>query len=67
MTVGEIQKKFPSIPWMEYINMILAPTNKIREDEFMIINTPSYITQLEKILSTTPKRFVRCIYAYNAA
>ena len=59
MSITEIQRKFPSIPWLEYINAILAPTNKIDESERMIINTPSYLTQLERLLSTTPKRLVR--------
>lgn len=59
MTITEIQQKFPSIPWLEYINTILAPSNQINETERLIINTPTYISSLEKLLSVTPKRYAQ--------
>lgn len=67
MTIKEIQQKFPSIPWLEYINTILAPTNYVTDSERMIINTPSYLSHLERILSTTPKRIQANYVMWRAA
>lgn len=57
MTVRELQAKFPSIPWREYISKILPAKISIDEDEPVIVEVPSYITSLEKILEQTPKRY----------
>ncbi|XP_014207873.1 neprilysin-2-like [Copidosoma floridanum] len=56
MTIAELSKKFPSIPWMEYFNTILAPTTSVTEDEVVVVNVPTFITELEKLLMKTPKR-----------
>uniref|UniRef100_A0A8D9BV62 Neprilysin-11 n=1 Tax=Cacopsylla melanoneura TaxID=428564 RepID=A0A8D9BV62_9HEMI len=56
MKLYELQDKFPSIPWSEYINTILSPNAKLNQDETIIVAVPSYIHGLEKLLSTTPKR-----------
>ncbi|KAL1449213.1 hypothetical protein WDU94_000430 [Cyamophila willieti] len=56
MKLYELQEKFPSIPWSEYINTILSPNAKLNQDETIIVAVPSYIHSLEKLLSTTPKR-----------
>ncbi|XP_048488609.1 neprilysin-2 isoform X1 [Plutella xylostella] len=56
MTIAELQRKFPSIPWLEYINQLLAPHLTVGLDEVAIVNVPQYITDLEKLLRTTPKR-----------
>lgn len=62
MTVAEMQKKFPSIPWREYINTLLAPDNYVTEDEMIVVSVPSFITDLEALISRTPKR-VQANYA----
>lgn len=56
MTLEELQKRFQSIPWMEYINTLLAPDTVVTRDEIIVVSVPSYISDLEKILAVTPKR-----------
>lgn len=57
MTIREMQQEFPSIPWVEYINTLLAPDMSIDEDEVVIVSVPSYIRKFEALISKTPKRY----------
>ncbi|XP_035430447.1 neprilysin-2 isoform X1 [Spodoptera frugiperda] len=56
MTIAELSEKFPKIPWLEYINRLLAPHVKVGEDEVAIVSVPKYISDLELLLESTPKR-----------
>lgn len=56
-TIDQLQKENPSVPWREYFSKILPPTVPIANDEVIIINVPSYLGDLEKLLSNTPKRY----------
>jgi neprilysin len=56
-TIEELQKENPSVPWREYFSKILPPTVPIASDEVIIVNVPSYLGDLEKLLSNTPKRY----------
>ncbi|XP_026684876.1 neprilysin-2-like [Diaphorina citri] len=56
MKITELQERYPSIPWTEYINTILSPNAQLKYDETIIVSEPKYIYDLEKLLSTTPKR-----------
>lgn len=59
MTIREMQQKFPSIPWVEYINTLLAPDMSIDEDEVVIVSVPNYIKAFEALISKTPKRYCK--------
>lgn len=67
MTVRELTQKFPSIPWLEYFNTILAPTTTVTEDEPVIVNVPTFISGLEKLLEQTPKRVQANYVMWRAA
>ncbi|RZF35771.1 hypothetical protein LSTR_LSTR012069 [Laodelphax striatellus] len=56
MTLPELQKKIPSIPWKEYLRNMLPEKIKLKPDEKIIVYAPSYVEKLEKLLSGTPKR-----------
>lgn len=56
MTIAELEKKFPKIPWLRYINRLLAPHVEVGLDEITIVSVPKYISELEVLLETTPKR-----------
>lgn len=56
MTVHELSTAYPSIPWSEYFNTILAPHAQLGQDEIVIVNVPSYLKNFEKLISSTPKR-----------
>lgn len=57
MKIADLQQKFPSIPWQEYLNKLLDPLT-IRQDDLLIVNSPKYLSDLEALLSNTPKRWV---------
>lgn len=55
MNVAELQQKFPSIPWQEYINELLDPL-AVRQDDKIIVKSPEYLSGLETLIRITPKR-----------
>ncbi|XP_044750363.1 neprilysin-2 isoform X4 [Coccinella septempunctata] len=67
MTVEELQNRFQSVPWLEYINTLLAPDTVITKEEVVVVSVPSYITDLEKILAVTPKRVQANYIMWRAA
>ncbi|XP_011312064.1 membrane metallo-endopeptidase-like 1 isoform X2 [Fopius arisanus] len=56
MTVAELSKTYPSIPWKEYFNRLLPPSLQVDDNEIAIVNVPSFISSLEKLMRETPKR-----------
>jgi len=56
MKIPELQEKYPSIPWAEYISTILPKSITLMPDEMVIVDEPTYMEGLEGLLSTTPKR-----------
>ncbi|XP_059488680.1 neprilysin-2 isoform X2 [Neocloeon triangulifer] len=66
-SIEELQKEYPSIPWMEYFNKILPPSVQVKTDEVVVINVPSYVAELEKLVSNTPKRVQANYVLWRAA
>lgn len=62
-----MQEKYPSIPWMEYINKLLPPSIQITSDEVIVNSVPSFIKGLEQLLATTPKRVLGNYLGWRAA
>ncbi|XP_026683285.1 neprilysin-2-like [Diaphorina citri] len=62
MSLDELQTKFPSIPWVEYLNTLLYPKDRLRETDIVVVDVPNYISKLEELLQTTPKK-VQANYA----
>ncbi|XP_038216679.1 neprilysin-2 [Zerene cesonia] len=56
MTIAELQQKFPKIPWLTYVNRLLAPHIQVGLEEIAIVNVPKYFSDLEVLLEKTPKR-----------
>lgn len=56
MTIGELSKQVPAVPWLKYINVVLAPHHIVTEDERVIVNVPDYFGKLVTLLEETPKR-----------
>ena len=57
MTVEELQKKYQTIPWLEYFNTLLPEKVGIRNDEVVVVSEPSYLEKFEELLATTDKRY----------
>lgn len=67
MTIEQLQIKFPSIPWTEYMNTLLAPDTKVTNDEVIVVSVPSYIKNFEALVSRTPKRVQANYVMWRAA
>ncbi|KAJ8668212.1 hypothetical protein QAD02_009875 [Eretmocerus hayati] len=55
-TIRDLEKEYPSIPWLDYINTILAPSFGVTRDQSIWVLVPSYMRELEELLKKTPKR-----------
>lgn len=60
-------QKFPTIPWMEYFSTLLPSSITVTEEEMVVVNVPSFITDLEKLLEQTPKRVQANYVMWRAA
>lgn len=56
MTIKELSEKVTGIPWLEYMNTILAPHHVLTENERVIVDVPDYFPKLVKLLAETPRR-----------
>ncbi|CAA9997945.1 unnamed protein product [Nesidiocoris tenuis] len=67
MTIGEMQIKFPTIPWFEYFRNILPSKIELTTEEPVIVGVPTYVTQLEQLLQHTEKRVIANYLMWRAA
>jgi len=60
MTVTKASELYPSLPWVEYINVILDVNRKvsIEENEIVNIGVPKYLTDLKDFIDTIPPRTI---------
>uniref|UniRef100_A0A2P2HZF3 Neprilysin-like n=2 Tax=Hirondellea gigas TaxID=1518452 RepID=A0A2P2HZF3_9CRUS len=58
MTIEELHKLAPNVPWLDYMNNILSPYFTIGTEEYVVVNVPSFISGMGKLLQETPKRVV---------
>lgn len=57
MTIDDLNRRYPTFPWLEYItNIFDVPTIKLTNKEIVIVSVPNYINKLEALLQQTPKR-----------
>ncbi|CAI6351505.1 unnamed protein product [Macrosiphum euphorbiae] len=54
MKIADLQQKFPSIPWQDFLNKML--NQFIRQDDIISVTSLKYFSGLELLLSKTPKR-----------
>jgi neprilysin len=56
MTLTELQKEYPYVDWLTYINDILPKEVQIKDDEVINVSIKSFFKDLGQILENTPKR-----------
>ncbi|KAK5644246.1 hypothetical protein RI129_008091 [Pyrocoelia pectoralis] len=56
MTIEDLATEYSTIPWLEYINNIIAPDAEVTSQERILVLTPDYIKNLESLLQSTSKR-----------
>lgn len=54
----EVQKMYPYIQWVEYINVLLPSSLSVDENEVIVVSVPSYFESLGKLLEETPNRTI---------
>jgi len=54
MKIADLQQKFPSIDWQEFLNKLL--NHFIPQDTIICVASPKYMSNLDTLLSKTPKR-----------
>lgn len=57
-TLRDVQKMYPFIQWVEYINALLPTNLSINENEVIVVSVPSFFESLGKLLQDTPKRTI---------
>ncbi|EEB19488.1 endothelin-converting enzyme, putative [Pediculus humanus corporis] len=67
MSIHQLQQKFPSIPWLEYFNRLLPKHIRVNSSEVVIVSVPTFLKQLEALLSKTPKRVLANYVMWRAA
>ncbi|XP_011705804.1 PREDICTED: phosphate-regulating neutral endopeptidase-like, partial [Wasmannia auropunctata] len=63
MTLNQLSAAYPSIPWQEYFNTILAPQGQLNQNDTISVHHPGYLKNFILLISTTPKR-VQANYAF---
>lgn len=57
-TINEMQKMFPYLSWIKYINSVLPSGLTVDENEIVINDVPVYFRDLDLILKSTSKRTI---------
>jgi neprilysin len=56
MSLTELQKAYPYVNWLTFINAILPKNVQIDDDEVIIVKDKNFFKELAQILKDTPKR-----------
>lgn len=56
--LSDVQKKYPYVNWVEYINVLLPKSLQIDENEVIVVSVPSYFDSLGKLLAETSSRTI---------
>lgn len=64
-SVQELQKIFPSVNWVEYIDWSLFNGVPFNESEIVIVPDKNYFLQLEPLLQSTSKRTIANYFAWR--
>lgn len=56
--LSDLLKNYTCVPWREYINTLLSHHLTVTDNEFIIIESFQFLQELEKLMTTTPKRIL---------
>ena len=67
MTVNELQQKYPTIYWLEYLNNILIlPESRVTSKTEVSVHSPQFIGAIDGILQHTSKRVLANYLIFDA-
>ncbi|RZC35967.1 Peptidase M13 N domain containing protein, partial [Asbolus verrucosus] len=58
MTIRELEQKYPYVPWLEYINVMMHPTKVMTYNDTVVVTLPQYFKDLERIIKNTPNKIL---------
>lgn len=64
-TIKELQSNFSFINWLEYVNWELKDLVPVDENEMIVVIDLNFLSQLNTILQSTPKRTIANYYAWR--
>lgn len=64
-TIKELQSNFSFINWLEYVNWELEDLVPVDENEMIVVIDLNFLSQLNTILQSTPKRTIANYYAWR--
>lgn len=56
MTVSELTKRYPGVPWPKFVNTLLFNYTNLYEDGKINVAVPSFLDNVEKLLNATSPR-----------
>lgn len=56
LTIAELEKKHPNIPFLTVINNILPGKVQVHASQEVLVGVPEYLTALERLVTSTPPR-----------
>ncbi|CAG0902422.1 unnamed protein product [Cyprideis torosa] len=56
MAVRDMEQRWPSVPWLQYMNQIFRPHIRINNSEPILVATPSFFDKFVDLMAETPKR-----------
>ncbi|XP_046983494.1 neprilysin-2-like isoform X1 [Schistocerca americana] len=66
-TVEQLQREFPLLSWLEYLQAMLPPHVTVSDDDVVVVVVPSYLERLRELISHTPKRVMANYVMWRAA
>lgn len=54
--MSDLERKYPYIPWLTYINNMFSPHKALRPNDTIILAGTKYFDKLNQVLQKTPKR-----------
>ncbi|EFA03192.1 neprilysin-2 [Tribolium castaneum] len=55
-SIKDLEKEFPYVPWLQYINTMLDPVKIMTYDDNITVTLPQYFKELKNIITSTPKQ-----------
>ncbi|KAJ3633527.1 hypothetical protein MTP99_010467 [Tenebrio molitor] len=56
LTIQELETKYPKIPWLKLINIIMPQSVQVNRTQQILVGVPYFLGAFEKLISATPKR-----------
>lgn len=63
----ELSEKYDSVPWKAYINKILLHSTQVEDMDKIVVNVPTFLKKILKLVQETPKRVLANFIMWRVA